>query len=547
VVVASATRSSRPRGADEPKGPAAGTSGGGFALAIAVGASSALSFGFHAVASRLLDPGDYGGLAALLALMAAAAVPITAVQAAITRSVAHDLARGARPSGLGLLRRTVGGALAMFGLAAAASPLVSHAVRLPALPAILMGAWLAASVPEAVMKGLLVGSGRLRPVAAAILSGALLRVVALMAMRGWAGPGAAMAATVVAELVIVAVLAGSARRAGLLTADGHRTNPGLGDAGRALNCQLALWLYAAMATVVARRSLGTADVGSFAAMATAGGACIFLPQAVATAAFPRFVADRRAGLLLAAVGLAAGVSLACGAVMCARPSLLFAVLFGRGYRPDAVTLALLVVHFAALGCLTVIAQHLVACRRRGAWALWAGLASAAALAAGLGHSPRALAAMLGVPSTTLTLVFVAGAVRAWARQRHDGQPVTPLAAVNPAAEPTPTPTPTPAAVEHPFPAAPVGSASTPAPDPPAGPASPVEPVPASEPVAEEAPIPATPVPAAPVGHATTLVRRVGERVERLARRPHDHTYTEPSEALSPFHPVRPATVTTIGP
>jgi hypothetical protein len=132
------------------------------------------------------------------------------------------------------------------------------------------------------------------------------------------------------------------------------------------------------------------------------------------------VADRRPGLLLSAVGLAGGVALACGAVMCARPALLFAVLFGQGYAPDTLALALLVVHFAALGCLTVIGQHLVAGRRRGAWGLWLALGAAGALSAGVGHTPRGLAAVLALPSVTLTTIFVAAAARMWARERRLG-------------------------------------------------------------------------------------------------------------------------------
>lgn len=76
---------------------------GGLALTAAIGVSSVLSFGFHAAASRLISPPDYSGLAAVLALMAALAVPVGALQTAMTRATAEALVAGRSPSARRLL------------------------------------------------------------------------------------------------------------------------------------------------------------------------------------------------------------------------------------------------------------------------------------------------------------------------------------------------------------------------------------------------------------------------------------------------------------
>ncbi len=379
-------------------------------LAVAVGASSALSFGFHAVTSRLLTPTDYSGLAALLAVMVACAVPVGAAQAAVTRAVAHQRSLGEDVSGRRALQRALVTGCGFVVLGVLAAPLVSGLLQLDALvPAAFMGVWLGVTTPNSVLKALLIGSGRLRPVGLGIVAGAALRIVAAGAFAAWAGLGPAMVATVIGEAACALALGTVAARSGLLRRDGSQVRATWLDASRAFNVQLALWSFAALAVVTARHALPTESVGAFAAMATAAGACIFLPQAVATAAFPRFVSDGSSRLLLQAAALALGVGAACAAVLSASPTLVFRLLFGPGYVPDRLTLALLCLHFCSLGCLTVVAQYLVARRHAGTGLMWIAVA-VAAVGTFTVHTPRALAIALAVPSVVTTVAFLTRAV-----------------------------------------------------------------------------------------------------------------------------------------
>src|SRR3954451_14378754 len=52
------------------------------------------NFVFHAVVSRLLGPDSYGALSALLGLMLTLAVPVSAMQAAVTKRVAERRSPG---------------------------------------------------------------------------------------------------------------------------------------------------------------------------------------------------------------------------------------------------------------------------------------------------------------------------------------------------------------------------------------------------------------------------------------------------------------------
>jgi hypothetical protein len=165
-----------------------------------------------------------------------------------------------------------------------------------------------------------------------------------------------------------------------------------------------------MAVVVGRRSLPGDVSGSFAAMATAAVSCLFLPQAIATIAFPRFVADGSRALLLRATAAAFGVGAACGAVLGIRPDVVFLVLFGGGYRPDRLVLLVLCLHFVLLGCLAVLTQYAVARRIGGTVSVWLALGGAVASAWSFGDSPLAVAIALVVPTAAVTAAIAARTV-----------------------------------------------------------------------------------------------------------------------------------------
>ena len=386
--------------------PATRSDASGIGLAVAIGLSSALSFGVHALASRQLTVADYGGLAAILALMTAAAVPVGAVQTALTRSAAEILGRGGLPSGSAVLRQALPAALLVVGAAAAsAGPVASFLALESATPILLGGMWVAVVLVGAVGKALLIATESHRPVAAAIVRGALLRLVAAAALTPLLGVTGSIAAAVAGDLVASIVYLVEADRRGFLTELGTPVRVLGPDAGRALSAQLSLWLFASLAVVIGRRTLSGPTSGSFAAMATAAVACLFLPQAVATIVFPRFVADGSRRLLIRATALAAAVGMACAALLCVRPDVVFVIFFGPHYRPDRSVLLVLCAHFVLLGCLTVLTQYVVARRQAGTVAIWAALAAAVLASAGFGDRPMSVALSLLLPTVAVTFYF----------------------------------------------------------------------------------------------------------------------------------------------
>ena len=384
---------------------------GGVGLALAIGVSSALSFAVHALASRQLSLSDYGALAAVLALMTSAAVPVGAVQTALTRSAAEVLASGQKPSGRPTLRFVFFAALSVVCIVAALSPLGREFIRIPTTtPILLGGVWIAVVLLGSVGKALLIADSQHRPVAHAVLHGSLFRLVAAAVVTPVFGVSGGIAAAVIGDILSTFIYASAAARRGFFASDGVPIRIEWPDAGRALSSQLSLWLFASVAVVVGRRTLSGSESGSFAAMATVAAACLVFPQTVATMVFPRFVADGGRAILLRATGLAAVVGAACALAISVRPKWLFSAFFGPQYVPNQLVLTILCAHFVVLGCLAVITQYVVARRHGGSLVVWCGLIITIAAASRFGHSPLTVANSLILPTMAVTLFVSSRAI-----------------------------------------------------------------------------------------------------------------------------------------
>ncbi|MGE0728619.1 MAG: hypothetical protein AB7Q92_11310 [Acidimicrobiia bacterium] len=383
---------------------------GPLVLGAAVAAAAALTFAFHALAGRTLVPGDYSSLGALLAVLLACAVPLTAVQGAVTVEVARRIGdREVAVDGRGLLRRVAVAAVLASSALTLAAPLLAAVLRLESTLAVIVAAWwLAANAPAAVGRGLLLGAGRLADVAASLAGGALLRLAAVVVLAPAFGLVGAVGASVMGELAAFLVALRACRRARLLEPGAALVATRWGDAGLALRMQVALWLFAGAAPILGRRALPAADVGAFAAMATAASACLFLPQAVATCALPRFVRQGSRRQLRSMVATTLGLGLLTGAPLWLAPQLVLSLLFGPGFHPQRSVMLLLCLHMAGLGVLGTLAQFGVARGHGSAAVMAAGLVTAAA-AGEVVTDPTALAAVLC--AATVPVVLVA-AVRA---------------------------------------------------------------------------------------------------------------------------------------
>lgn len=198
------------------------------------------NFVFHMAMSRMLGPDRYGALGSLLGLVTVAVLPVSALQAAVTQSIAtrrSPLAtrrwapepdQGAATGGVVALRRpfawTCGGAGALLVLLVVLAPMVDRFVSLRSpIPLLLLGAYVATAVATIVPQGVLIGRLRFRPVAASLVVGSVVRLLSGVVLVG-AGLGldaaaAASALSGIASLGIVlwpmrGELAGRYARAG---------------------------------------------------------------------------------------------------------------------------------------------------------------------------------------------------------------------------------------------------------------------------------------------------------------------------------------------
>ena len=243
----------------------------------------------------MLGPQGYSSLAALMALLVIVAVPVGAVQTAVTQASAgcpdgerrrHDRARDAHRFVL-----LAAGALAAIPLNQA---LALHDGRGVALTA----AWAAVACIGAVAKGSMLGRLRYGPVAAALIAAAGVRLVLGFVFIPWLQVEGAMLATLIGETVAATIVVVAMRRT--VSWRRGRRHPARGtDAAIALAAQAGLWVLAGIATVVGRRVLPASQSGNFAAASTITNTATFLPLAVATAYFPKFARDGSPRLLTA--------------------------------------------------------------------------------------------------------------------------------------------------------------------------------------------------------------------------------------------------------
>lgn len=183
------------------------------------------NFVFHMAMSRMLGPDRYGALGSLLGLVTVAVLPVSALQAAVTQSIAtrrsppsgspraaSHLHHALTANGEVPLRRpfawTCLGAGVLLVLLVALAPIVDRFVnvRSPA-PLLLLGTYVATAVATIVPQGVLIGRLRFRPVAASLVVGSVVRLAAgvtLVAMGfGLDAAAAASALSGIASLGIV--------------------------------------------------------------------------------------------------------------------------------------------------------------------------------------------------------------------------------------------------------------------------------------------------------------------------------------------------------
>ncbi|MHB1712904.1 MAG: oligosaccharide flippase family protein, partial [Acidimicrobiales bacterium] len=337
--------------------------GGGLAFLMASGTVGLSNFLFHVVVSRLLGPDRYGALGALLNVVLVLSVPLGAVQAAVTRTVAL---RGQAPVHLrSLARRSIVAGLAGLVVLAGLSPIIAGFLHLSSpMPVLMLALWVVPSVVGAVLQGVLVGRLRFTPFAVATLVGGgagrlLFGVVLVEAGLGVTG---AMLATT-ASAVVTTVIVAWPLRAELRAHPAGPTEHIALEHGMAMLTALGgYWVFVGIDTFLVRHLLAPHQAGLYAAAATGSRIVLFLPGALVTLAFPRFVADKGQGpesrrLLVHAMTALGLIGLVAAGVILVLPGTLVHVLFGKSFSGSAGTVGTLAMEAAVLGVISLLVYY----------------------------------------------------------------------------------------------------------------------------------------------------------------------------------------------
>ena len=384
---------------------------GGWSLVVATTGVSGLNFLFHVLISRLLGPSHYGALGAVLNVISVLAVPLGAVQLAVTRAVAPGQGKG----GMSLRRLTMKAMLWGTGGMAAVwllSPLIDGFLKLQSPFANLtIGVWIPLAVVAAVLQGVLLGELRFAPVAVAtFLGGGALRLAsgALLVVAGFGLEGA-VAATVVGQVFTTAALVLVARRE-VFAAGRGAIRISLRDAVLSIAALGGYTTLTGIDVFLARHYLAPAAAGRYAAAAIAGHIALFLPGALATVAFPRLVSASRTGIsvgktLSETLGLVTAIALAALAVLAVIPGVVVDVLFGPEYVGAASIVGIIALTSVFLSIIGLLTYFHVARRSVAALYSWAGVALVWVLVAVL-HGGMETIAVCMLASSGFVLVAV---------------------------------------------------------------------------------------------------------------------------------------------
>lgn len=384
--------------------------GGGLAFFVASTVANGSNFLFHAVMSRLLGPDAYGALGSLLGIMSVVTFGSVALQAAVIQAAAAP-GRGQRAALGRHTARSVVAACFVLVLSAALSPALDGFLHLRSpVPVVLLGIFVALSLVAVVPQGVLLGRLSFAVVAAALVTGAVVRVGAGIALVELGlGLDGALAATALSGAAILGVLLWPLRHELGRHGDGLRIR--MGPAALAVGAVGGFSALVGVDTFLARHYLPAGVAGRYAAAATAARIALFMPGALALAAFPRLSATRGRGsearrVFVHAVVAVAVLGAGAAVVMALVPHTVISVLFGARYQAAAGVLRILAAAAAGLGLVGLLVYAQVAKGHVRALVAWVGVAGAAALISVFHGSMGALAwTMLAVSAGTLGLVW----------------------------------------------------------------------------------------------------------------------------------------------
>lgn len=340
-----------------------GMAQGGIVFFAATGVASVSNFAFHMVVSRVLGPSSYGAFGALLNLLLVLSVPLTALQAFVTRAESANLSS----KGCGLALRPILGKAVAVGvlgtvLLLGLSQTIADYLHLNSSTAVVvLSLWAVPAVVGTVVQGILIGRLRFVSVSLATvvggIGGRLALGVALVEM-GFGVTGA-IAASVLGQLILTLIMLGLLAPEILRPLGASERRIGIRGVAFSMLAFGGYWAFASEDTILARHFLPSSSAGLYASASTAGKIALFLPAAVGLIAFPRFARDRGLGELSRstlrwALSLTTVLGLGSAVILVVFPSVVIDLLFGHAYLRAAGTVRILGIEAAGLGVLSLL-------------------------------------------------------------------------------------------------------------------------------------------------------------------------------------------------
>ncbi len=366
---------------------------GAVALAGLTFATHAANFGFTIAGSRLLAPGDFGTLTALLGIVLIGMAPGMAIQAL---TAAGTLGRAVTIDAP-LARRL---ALSIAGVVVVLMTVLGPALGTRNPAAVLAIGAAAGLLPlTAANEGLLQGASRFAALGSVLLAGAAVKfltgVGAMLTTRAVWGAAVAIALGYCVQLVTSQWLSGG------LDGIGQEPRRRLSRAVVSAVAMMGMLLVLIhVDAVLARILLDDLDAGLYAVGASGMRIVFWAPQFVVLLLFPRLVRDPRRRVVGGAILGLTGAGVVGSAIAAVAGPMLVSLVFGAQYEPIGVDLWRFAwLGTAAVGMQVLALSDLASGRREALWLLLAAVGSIVVV-------------LLGVRPTTPTAIVttVAGIV-----------------------------------------------------------------------------------------------------------------------------------------
>ena len=350
-------------------------------IAVAMGVMSVATYSFTMIAARLLGPGAYGAVAALMATLLVIGVLQLGLQATAARRISAEPEHVAQIERV-IMRVTTRAALALGLLMLVLTPVVNWILRLDSLPTAVLVA--VTAVPMTIMggqAGILQGERRWWPLAVLYVASGVPRLVIGTALILWKPTEFSAMFGVMLGAWLPVVVGWYALRRGdrdqREDTASHRVRPILRETIHNSQALLAFFALSNADVIVARNVLADHDAGLYAAGLIVTKAVLFLPQFVVVVAFPAMAtAGERRKALTRSLVVVAGLGAACtlGSALLSDLAIKFAG--GAEYADVQGRLWMFAILGTALSMLQLLVYSVLARQgQRSVYLVWATLAA----------------------------------------------------------------------------------------------------------------------------------------------------------------------------